>query len=637
VRTTNHRRCGLGVAVLLLAGAVGAPGLAAINIELLDSDVSVIQNLSKSEVEEPANVQGRSVTEFRDADKFGSPDWTPTGSVDGNPDQAWLRNSGAEITTTTTVSGASVSIHMAGDDNDGRCEIWVDNVLKARLDMNDSPGTNRVQVIVDNLSASTHTILVDDIGASQTGTGTDCAVYGAAVLDPPMPLAPGEIGHVIVVMMENRSFDHFMGWVPNADTAQSATYNTEPDDSGTYHSTYPLAPDYQGCDNEDPNHGYLGGRCEWHDGLSDGWLFEEPPISDCETNNDLYAIGYYEEADLDFYSGTVANWTVLDNYFSAIMSGTWANKFLQLAADTDRLETGELLPTAASCLGPVSRMPSIFDLLDDKGVSSGYYYVDVPFVALWGAKYVLRSHLIDQFYTDAANGNLPAVTFIDPKFMVEENGTSIDDHPRADIRAGQTFLNDLYEAVITSPHWTVDADVVFIINYDEWGGFYDHVDPKAASGGVNPPVGRCQADLDLIETGLRGFRVPVVVISPWAERGSVASGLYDHTSILKLIEWNWELPSLNQRDLTANNLAAVLTASNDTSAPTFTIDPALYASPICASPRPGNQWGELGQRAAFLGFEVPSVAIPGFPLPGLLGLAASMLLVASWVVLGRRR
>src|SRR5947209_14105678 len=100
------------------------------------------------------------------------------------------------------------------------------------------------------------------------------------------------------------------------------------------------------------------------------------------------------------------------------------------------------------------------------------------------------------------------------------------------------------------------------MNFDEWGGFFEHVPPAKAP---IPP-----ADAALGSDGRRGFRVPALVISPWSPRGSVASGLYDHTSVLRMIEWRWSLRPLTVRDATANNLAQVLdfTAPN-LSAPAF--------------------------------------------------------------------
>ena len=119
---------------------------------------------------------------------------------------------------------------------------------------------------------------------------------------------------------------------------------------------------------------------------------------------------------------------------------------------------------------------------------------------------------------------------------------SADDHPFGDIRAGEHFLNKTYDAVRKSPNW---RSSILAITFDEWGGFFDHVPP--------PPAPDVSPDLQA-----RGFRVPCVVISPFARRRFVSHGVFDHTSILRMIEWRWNLKPLSVRDARANNLATVL-------------------------------------------------------------------------------
>src|SRR5262249_36486790 len=155
----------------------------------------------------------------------------------------------------------------------------------------------------------------------------------------------------------------------------------------------------------------------------------------------------------------------------------------------------------------VAMIPTIWDRLADKGLSHTYYYSDLPVTALWGSRLLGISKVYDEFLADAAAGRLPNVSFVDPSFLGESDGTSNDDHPLADVRNGQAFLNQVYEAVTSSPNW---ENTVLVINYDEWGGFFDHVPPPLAP----------QTDLDasIGNDGRLGFRVPCVVISPLARR-----------------------------------------------------------------------------------------------------------------------
>jgi len=391
----------------------------------------------------------------------------------------------------------------------------------------------------------------------------------------PTPNRSG-IEHIVLVMMENRSFDHFLGWLPGANGRQAGLTYT--DAAGVAHPTYPLAPNYQGCGHPDPDHSYAGARVEYDNGACDGWLRAG--------SNDLFSIGYYTQADLAFLGKAASAWTTCDNYFAAILSATYPNRIYQHAAQTDRLD---------DTLLPLSSLPTIWDRLADHSLTGRYYYSDLPIVAFWGAKYLPISSPISEFYADCAAGTLPEVSYVDPRFMGEEEGLSGDDHPHGDIRDGEAFLNSIYEAVVSSPNW---QNTMLVINFDEWGGFFDHVRPTVAP---LPP-----ADAALGSDGLRGFRVPALVISPWSPRNTVAHGLYDHTSVLKMIEWRWSLRPLTVRDATANNLAEVLDFSQrSVTAPHFAVPPGPFGS-ICppTSPSAELQQQQLLDLAASFGFPV---------------------------------
>ena len=384
----------------------------------------------------------------------------------------------------------------------------------------------------------------------------DLAIDAHAQNPLPLPAAAG-FEHVIVVMMENRSFDHFFGWLPSANGQQAGLAYT--DSAGVSHPTHLLPPDYQGCAFLDPGHSYTDGRVQYDYGAADGWLRDGSDASSSNPNqaNDIYAIGYYGQSDLPFLGAAGPAFTVCDNYFAGIMAETYPNRFYMHAAQTDRLTN----------TSTTSTLPTIWDRLEEKGLSRRYYFSDLPFLGLWGTRYVNISKPFTQFLADAAAGTLPNVAFIDPRFEDEGSGTSQDDHPHADIRNGEVLLNQIYDAVRNSPNW---SKTVLIINFDEWGGFYVHVPPPLAP---IPTASAAAGDTD----GRLGFRVPCVVISPYAKRNFIAHGQYDHTSILKMIEWRFGLPPLSVRDSTANNLAEVLNlAAPNVTAPAFSV-PVLSA------------------------------------------------------------
>src|ERR1700735_3846790 len=161
----------------------------------------------------------------------------------------------------------------------------------------------------------------------------------------PDPSASG-IEHIVVVMMENRSFDHLLGWLPGANGRQAGLAYL--DNEGEAVATSRLTT-FVGCSHPDPDHSYTGGRSEYDDGKMDGWLRT--------TTNDVFSIGYYEEADLPFFSALARNYTTLDNYFSSILAPTFPNRIFQHAAQTDRL----------SNTIDLSKLPTIWDNLAAEG------------------------------------------------------------------------------------------------------------------------------------------------------------------------------------------------------------------------------------------------------------------------------
>jgi phospholipase C len=381
--------------------------------------------------------------------------------------------------------------------------------------------------------------------------------------DLPNPESSG-IEHIVVVTMENRSFDHFLGWLPNADGTQAGL--TYVDDSSVSHATHSLSGDYTGCPHADPDHSYGGARVEYDHGLMDGWLRAG--------GNDVYSIGYYGEQDIPFYAALARIYTTCDRYFASILGPTFPNRLFLHAAQTDRLDDS---------VGFTS-LPTIWDRLAAAGVSANYFFSNVPFVALWGAKYLGISRLYQEFLLAASAGTLPAVSFIDPRYTVLDDGTGNDDHPHADIREGDLFLYQTFEAVARGPKW---ANTVFIVNFDEWGSFFEHVAPPRAAAANN-------VDTDLVNgKTLLGCRVPTVVASPFSRGNSrdprVSALVFDHTSVLKLIEWRWGLAPLTPRGASSDvaNLAYALNFNEpDNSVPSL---PRAQA-PLIAAPLPCQSW-----------------------------------------------
>ncbi len=400
-------------------------------------------------------------------------------------------------------------------------------------------------------------------------SGAAAVTSGCTPAPAPPPIRPrgpfGDAGidHVIVVMMENRSFDHFLGWLPGANGVQDGLTYT--DDSGREHATHHLDR-FGSCGWDDPAHSYKGGRQQLNGGAIDGFL---------RGATDLFPIGYYTADDLPFWGPAAPAWTVCDNYFSAILGPTYPNRFFQHCGQTDRWENWM----------SITSMTTIWDLIAAAGLEGRYYYSDAPFSALLGVRHASISRMLDGFLADCATGRLPHVSFVDPSFMISPIGTSNDYHPHSDIRLGDQFLHRIYEAVTNSPAW---ERTVLVVNFDEWGGFYDH---------VVPPVGPSSTDWQ----AQRGFRVPCLVVSPFARRGHVAHDLYDHASVLRMIEWGFDLPALSVRDAEANNLADVLDLSSpDPEAPHW--DFPSFTPESCFEAIGERLWEQLRQLADGAGF-----------------------------------
>jgi phospholipase C len=439
---------------------------------------------------------------------------------------------------------------------------------------------------------------------------------GTAALAAPARFPHGSNGieHVVVLMMENRSFDHFLGWLPGADGRHDRRYLST---DGNVYPNYPLAPDFQGCGYSDPDHSWEGFLVQHNYGRMDGFLqrptapADNPGVTLAAANT--FPAGYYtnfhhdrtrkDVPDLPVIGALAENYTVLDRYFCSFAGETFPNRFYQHAARTDRDHNNDT----------ISVLPSIWDQLspvpNSQGIpTGGYFFRDLPFLALWGLKYFPFWHPFAAGDTDAvgiplstlpfldtvAQGLLPNVSFVDPAFDTEGNGTSADDHPLADVRLGERFIADAYHALADAGYLD---NTVLIVTYDEWGGFFEHVPPPTVIDDTNPADvdhtgdGTTPTDGQLIPNYTQlGFRVPNIVVSNLAYPRVEHEGPYEHTSTLAMIESVFGLTPLTARDANARNLGRVLGREPRRPVPAGVIPtsgqvpgPANDASAICGA------------------------------------------------------
>jgi phospholipase C len=353
-----------------------------------------------------------------------------------------------------------------------------------------------------------------------------CAFAAGARVDETLHLdararAAIPVTHVVVIVQENRSFDHYFGrlWAagqPDAEGFPPGFVN--PDAEGR-----PVAPFHLDttCLPRDPPHQWTAMEAQWNAGRMNGFVTS----ADDDDGDGRWAMGYYDERDLPFYYWLASTFAIADHHFAAALGGTWPNRqFLYTGtAQVPRAKSGMLLG-----------VPTLFDALERARVPWRVYKDGAPHQDCigWraGAPGVQDA---SAFLTALASGTLPPVSFLDPG--------AEDEHPPADVQRGERWARALYEALLRSPLW---SRLAVILTYDEGGGFFDHVPPPAA----------CAPDASRPELDRRGERVPLIVISPWARPHFVSHATHDHASILRFIELLHDLPALSARDANSDAL-----------------------------------------------------------------------------------
>jgi phospholipase C len=401
--------------------------------------------------------------------------------------------------------------------------------------------------------------------------GAPTVAWGAPRRRPgslPHPrLPPGtdtmpEIEHLVVVMMENHSYDNYFGMLERGDGFRLDRHGRPkhacPDGAGNRIRAFRMPSTCQ-LDREpsqawNASHVSLGRRRR-----NDGFVLASGPV----------AMGYWTEDDLPFYYGLARTFPVCDRWFASCLAQTYPNrKFLMCGTAVGQVSTD---------LSQVGKAPppngTIFERLNAYGISWRNYYTDLGQVLLFPPVYtdnLDKIQPIARFHADAAAGTLPAVSLVDPGFLTDES-----EENNADVRVGEAFVARVVRSVLTGPGW---PRTILVWLYDEGGGYYDHVrPPRAIPPDDIPPEITVPPD----QPGgydRYGFRVPAVIVSPYARPHYVSHRVHDHTSVLKLIETKWNLPALTYRDANASNLIDTL----DFRRPPAFLDPPTLPPPGAA-------------------------------------------------------
>jgi len=407
----------------------------------------------------------------------------------------------------------------------------------------------------------------------------------AGTLPPLPPLFPAtdlypQIQHFVIIIMENHSFDNVLGALDRSGVdgltfVNGAATNSNPDTSENPVLAYHLPTTCQ--DNFHVSQNWNSSHLSWNNGANDGFV----KVSGKE------AMGYYTAADLPIMHALGRTFPVCNKWFCSTMCQTYPNRMFTFAGTSQgatATDTNERIAASAPATG------TIFDHLTANAISWKNYVVDLGDTMLWGPEYFLTTAVpghffpIADFYIDAAAGTLPAFSVITP------DGFEASEENPQNVEVGETFLWSVVTALFASPAWSKTA---LLITYDEHGGYYDHVPPvslPAPGDGLLPEQGGMPLPTYGDTFTYSGFRVPTILVSPWARANYVSNTVYDHTSVMKFLEMKYGIPSLTDRDAAANNILDLF----DFDAPSFASPPLLPPPPLAESEIACLQNGQTG-------------------------------------------
>ena len=383
------------------------------------------------------------------------------------------------------------------------------------------------------------------IGCGRDGSAgaPDDAAEPDAPATPPTPSACSAVSamtsiellaHVetiVVLCMENRSFDHYLGSLRLLEgrgdvdgLVGTETNATKANVAVPSHLLNDFTP-------ADPPHDWDACHAQWNDGANDGFVREHAGA------NETDVMGYYTRTQLPATYALADAGVVCNRWFAGCLGPTWPNRYYLHGATSRGIKSNL----------PALGFTSLFDRLAAKGVTGTNYFSDVAW-ATGGYGKLQGLATIERFFEDAAAGNLPPFAILDPSFV---GGGGNDDHPDHDVRMGQALIASVASALAQSPQW---KRCLFLVVYDEHGGFYDHVAPPETID-------------DDPEFRRLGFRVPSLVIGPTVRRGCAVDDVLEHSSLAATAARRWGLDPLNARADAVNDLSRC-------------IDPARIGDPL---------------------------------------------------------
>ena len=415
---------------------------------------------------------------------------------------------------------------------------------------------------------------------------------GGGVVTPPTPSVCSkltDVEHVVILIQENRSFDHYFGSYrgvrgfsdQSMDFRQPDPANTTKSPVGSLLPFHLDTSTTNAACTHDISHDWVPQHQSWNNGAMDSFVTSRLPIN---SNDAVLSMGYYTRADLPYYYALADAFTICDNFFCSAMGPTDPNRLYTMAAslDPDGTSGGPILQTIVtnriSVYGRLTytTMP---EQLQTRGISWKVYSSPDETVAggilsdnvlSYFKNFQDPSSVLYQnafgpqfpvdFLADVASGNLPQVSWLVASVLTS-------DHPPSPSVFGENIVSLIVSALAANP--ALWAKTLFLITYDENGGFFDHVPPVTAPLGTPGEYVTAPAVPDPTVVGTPpiggpiglGFRVPTLIISPFSRGGFVSSDLFDHTSILRFLETRFgaEVPNLSAwRRATVGDLTSAL-------------------------------------------------------------------------------
>jgi phospholipase C len=385
----------------------------------------------------------------------------------------------------------------------------------------------------------------------------------------PFPALPAgtdtmpQIEHVVVLCQENHSFDNVLGMLGRGDGftlgADGRPTATNPYPDGRIQHAFHMPTTCQLS--SQPSQEWEASHTAYDGGRMDG--FVGAPIFGGSTELvGGVAMGYWTAADLPFTYSLASHFPIADRWFCSVLGQTDPNRrYLIAGTSSGMTDDISLTPgpgqVAQDLLLLAPANGTIFDRLSAHGITWADYNASFPtgttaeLYPLNDAQVLIGStnRPFAQFFSDAAAGTLPAFSFLDPDY-----GTQSQENPQ-NIVVGEAMLSQVVQALGSGPDW---KNTLLVLTYDEHGGYFDHVPPPVALApdAIPPVVPPGESTYDGFWR--YGFRVPGLIVSPYAKRNHVSHVLYDHTSVLALVERKWNLPAMTWRDANANDLTDLL-------------------------------------------------------------------------------